>query len=171
MDKARGVMSQAEYARHRGTSRQYIGKLGKEGVLVMRNGKVDVAATDAVLDDRPVSVEPGNTVHDAPSRGVLDHSGQQPTSLAQARVAEMIYRAKLRRLDFEERSGRLLKRDEVEVAHFNEARIIRDGVLNIADRVSAQLAAETDEKKVHEILTTEIRNALNGIADSLTNGN
>ena len=51
MDKARGVMSQAEYARHRGTSRQYIGKLGKGGVLVMRNGKVDVAATDAVLDD------------------------------------------------------------------------------------------------------------------------
>jgi hypothetical protein len=47
MDNARGVMSQAEYARHRGTSRQYIGKLGKEGVLVMRNGKVDVAATDA----------------------------------------------------------------------------------------------------------------------------
>ena len=35
----------------------------------------------------------------------------------------------------------------------------------------AKLAAETDEKKFHEILTTEIRNALNGIADSLTNGN
>src|SRR5450759_2255502 len=88
MDKAQGIMSQAEYARHRGTSRQYIGKLGKEGVLLMRNGKVDVAATDAVLDDHPVSVEPGHTVHDAPSRGVLDHSGPQPTSLAQARVRD-----------------------------------------------------------------------------------
>ena len=36
---------------------------------------------------------------------------------------------------------------------------------------SAAVGGLDDAKKVHEILTTEIRNALNGIADSLTNGN
>jgi hypothetical protein len=32
-----------------------IAKLAQNGVLVMRNGKIDVAATDTVLDDRPVN--------------------------------------------------------------------------------------------------------------------
>ena len=79
--------------------------------------------------------------------------------------------ARLAKIQYEEKLGKLINRDEVQVERFNTNRIIRDGVLNIPDRVSAQLAAETNEKKVHEILTTEIRNALNGIADSLTNGN
>ena len=48
------VMTQAEYARHRRKSRQYISQLAKAGVLVMRGGKIDVRATDLVLDDKPV---------------------------------------------------------------------------------------------------------------------
>ena len=49
------LMSQSEYARHRGKSKQYISKLAKAGILVMRGGKVDVRARDTVLDDRPVN--------------------------------------------------------------------------------------------------------------------
>lgn len=46
-------MTQAEYARHRNKSPRYIGKPYKAGVLVMRSRLVDVAASDAVLDDKP----------------------------------------------------------------------------------------------------------------------
>jgi hypothetical protein len=53
-DSKPAVMTQAEYARHRGKSRQYISQLAKAGVLVMRGGKVDVRASDTVLDDKPV---------------------------------------------------------------------------------------------------------------------
>ena len=74
--------------------------------------------------------------------------------------------ARLAKIQYEEKLGKLINRDEVQVERFNTNRIIQDGVLNIADRVSAQLAAETDEKKVHEI-----RNALTGIADNLTDDN
>ena len=48
------LMTQAEYARHRNKSPQYIGKLYKAGVLVMRGRLVDAVASDAVLDDKPV---------------------------------------------------------------------------------------------------------------------
>lgn len=66
------LMTQAQYARHRNKSPQYIGKLYKAGVLVMRGRLVDVSATDAVLDDKPAE----RTVPD----------GQQPpTSYAQER--------------------------------------------------------------------------------------
>ncbi len=47
------LMTQAQYARHRNKSPQYIGKLAKAGVLVMRGRLVDAAASDAVLDDKP----------------------------------------------------------------------------------------------------------------------
>jgi uncharacterized protein YciI len=44
------LMTQAEYARHRNKSSQYIGKLYKAGILVMRGRLVDATASDAVLD-------------------------------------------------------------------------------------------------------------------------
>ena len=47
------LMTQAQYARHRNRSPQYISKLAKAGILVMRGRMVDAAASDAVLDDKP----------------------------------------------------------------------------------------------------------------------
>jgi hypothetical protein len=74
------LMTQAQYARHRNKSPQYIGKPYRAGVLVMRGRLVDVAATDAVLDDKPAE-------RTAPD-------GQQPpTSYARAKLADMVFRA------------------------------------------------------------------------------
>jgi hypothetical protein len=69
------MMTQAQYARHHGKSPQYVGKLAKAGILVMRGRMVDAAASDAVLDDKP---------DDAPA-------GQQPTTFAQARLAREVF--------------------------------------------------------------------------------
>ena len=52
MSENQVLMTQAQYARHRNKSPQYIGKLAKAGVLVMRGRLVDAAASDAGLDDR-----------------------------------------------------------------------------------------------------------------------
>jgi len=90
------VISQTEYARHRGKSRQYISRLAKAGVLVMRNGKVDVATSDAVLDDRPVAIEPTETVPTAQPRTGPGTPSQQPTSYAQVKLAETVYRANVK---------------------------------------------------------------------------
>jgi hypothetical protein len=79
------LMTQAQYARHRNQSPQYIGELAEAGVLVMGGRLVDVAATDAVLDDKPQE-------RPAPD-------GQQPASYAQAKLADMVFRGKLRRLE------------------------------------------------------------------------
>jgi len=75
------------------------------------------------------------------------------------------YLARLAKIEFEERSGKLVSRDEVQVAAFNKFRTFRDGMLNIPDRVAAVLAAESDPAMVHEILAIEIRKALLEFAD------
>ncbi len=162
------LISQAEYARHRGKSRQYIGRLAKAGVLIMRNGKVDVANSDAVLDDRPVDVELGDAVQATQVRSTpVEPTGQQPTNFAQAKLAEMVYRAKLRRLDYETRSGKLIPADDVKAKWFVIARQIRDRLLAIPSKLSPQLAALTEAREVRELLDTEITAILRALQDDI----
>jgi hypothetical protein len=95
----------------------------------------------------------------------LESPGQANPDYARARAVRETYLAKLAKIEFEERSGNLVSKHEVEVAAFNRFRTFRDGMLNIADRLSAVLAAEVDSASVHEILTTEIRKALEECTD------
>jgi len=82
-----------------------------------------------------------------------------------ARAVREHYQARLAKIDYEERTGSLVSRDEVQVAAFNRFRQFRDHMLNIPDRVAAMVASESDPTKVHQILTAEIRKALNDFAD------
>ena len=44
--------------------------------------------------------------------------------------------------------------------------MFRDGMLNIPDRLAAVLAAETEPARVHQLLTDEIRHALQEFANA-----
>jgi hypothetical protein len=55
------------------------------------------------------------------------------------------------------------------VAAFTKARTVRDNLLNIPDRLAATLAAEADVDKVHQMLTGEIRKALDELAGANSN--
>ena len=86
-----------------------------------------------------------------------------------ARAAREYYQARLAKLEYKERKGMLLRKDEVEMGTFNVGRMFRDRMLNIPDRISAMLAAETDAARCYEILDGEIREALTGVSDSISN--
>ena len=53
-----------------------------------------------------------------------------------------------------------IRADEYEEAAFEKGRQVRDAILNIPDRISAIIAAESDAKKTYEILRTELETAL-----------
>ena len=160
MAEARQLMSQAEYARHRRVSRQYVSRLAKAGVLVMRAGKVDVAASDAVLDDRPEKVSEAAT-------SATVEAGLQTTSYAQAKLADMVFRARLRKLEYETRSGKLIPADEVKVQWFRLARQIRDKLLGLPAKLAPQLAALAEVRQVRELLAVEIEAVLRGLQDDI----
>jgi hypothetical protein len=164
-------MSQAQYARHRGKSRQYISKLVSAGVLVMHGKLVDVAASDAVLDDRPAGGDgdgqdqapaaPAAGSEPAPSaRPTVDGAQQQPASYAQARLVDLTYRARLRRLEFEKAQGKLIDAEAVRKQLADANRALRDGLLAIPGRLAPTCAAETDQKKVHSLMEQEIKREL-----------
>jgi transcriptional regulator with XRE-family HTH domain len=84
-------------------------------------------------------------------------------SFSAARTLKEQYNAEMKKLDFEERSGKLLRDEDVQKGAFEMYRKTRDSLLNIVDRISAQLAAEKKEANVRIILENEIRNALTHI--------
>lgn len=149
-------MSQAEYARHRGKSRQYISRLAKAGVLVQRGGKVDVAASDAVLDDRPEPVS---------ERVVAGPTEVAPSgaTFAQARTADMVFRAKLRKLEHDVRVGKLVEAELVKQRWAAIYVAIKERILAWPNRVAPEITPLTDERQVRDTMMREARTLINDI--------
>ena len=150
------AVSLRAYARHRGVSLAAVQKAIQTGrIRTTAEGKIEVELADRDWERNThygASVATGEPALAGPS-------------YAQSRAVREAYLARLAKIEYEERLGKLISRDEVQVAAFNKFRIFRDGLLNIPDRVAAVLAAESDSHKVHELLTGEIRKALHEFAD------
>ena len=150
------LMTQAEYARHRGKSRQYISRLAKAGVLVLRGGKVDVAASDAVLEDRPEPVS--ERVVAGPTEAT-----PQGTTFAQARTADMVFRAKLRKLEHDVRVGKLVEAELVKQRWAAIYVAIKERILAWPNRVAPEITPLTDERQVRDTMMREARTLINDI--------
>ena len=165
-------LSLRAYSKHRGVSLPAVQKAIRSGRITTRpDGKVDPEQADADWERNttPRTDRSGLRTKTVPRSYWPAVGSQQPqsepllgnlTSFATARSVREQYLARLTKIQFEKETGKLVGRDEVQVAAFNKFRTFRDGMLNIPDRVSAQIASETDAGKVHQILTAEIRKAL-----------
>ena len=184
-------VTRAEFARLRGCSAPYVTKLGHQGRLVLtETGLIDVAKTVALLDatddparggDRtgkatppPAPPAPAARVPAATAAGVVP-VGAQPSlaggsgdspAYRNAATRERIAKARLAELDLAEKAGNLVRRDEVEAAVFGLARQAQEALDAIADRLSTQLAAESDPALVHKMLATELRLVKQQIAEA-----
>ena len=174
-------MSLRAYAKHRGVSLRAVQKAIASGRISKRqDGRLDADAADAnwVRNTAPRPQPPSKSAKPAPHQNVHRHSdagAREPSDsprletgleYSRARAVRESYLARLTKIDFEERSRKLVNRDEVQVAAFNKFRQFRDRMLNIPDRVAAMVAAETDAAKCYEVLAGEVRRALNEFADS-----
>ena len=168
MSQTPGLMTQAEYARHRNVNRSYINRLAKRGILVMRGRLVDVAASDAVLDDKPIDVEPHESAPGPQSRPAQESlGGPAGSSFAQARTAEMVFRARLRKLEFETKSGKFLPSGDVKVKWYTLARQVRDKLLALPAKLAPQLAALSEAREIRDLLDAEIVAILKSLQEEI----
>lgn len=94
-------ITQAEYARRRGVTRQTINEYVSDGrIALLPNGRIDPDAADKALDD----------IH---KQRVTARDEPRTPGLASARAADAIYSARLRQLDYEARVGQLLPTKDV----------------------------------------------------------
>lgn len=89
---------------------------------------------------------------------------------ARSQARKELFRAKMAELDYQERLGKLIDKEKAEEEYYRIGRLVRDALLNIPSRLAGIVAAETDQRKVHDLLEKEIRQALEALVHGNTGG-
>ncbi|RCK32496.1 hypothetical protein TH9_12250 [Thalassospira xiamenensis] len=180
------VGTQADYAKHRGVSRQAISKLVKQGKIPLESDKkINFAKADHALGkvmdpSRKLAAESaqqnsgadqiGDDLFDGAVRNVpVNKPDDQGADYQEHRALRESYNAELARLELEERQGKLINRREVEDAMVTAGRRIRqglDGVASWADELDAA-ARNGGANAVRSVLKDKMRGLQDLIADSL----
>lgn len=179
-------MTQAEYARHRGVSRQAISKLISSGKIpasafvpgeggarlinaaaadhALGEGRERVLLDHAEPDDLLAEVESPDVAPRAasPAPTVRPEQHENIAALTKARTETEIYRAERARIELEEKRGKLLKVEDV-VASMEKcaAVIVREleGLPNFADELVAAIAKDGNggARSILKRISREIR--------------
>ncbi|TSE28135.1 hypothetical protein Tther_02335 [Tepidimonas thermarum] len=158
------------YAQHRGVSHEAVRKAIAAGRITLEpGGTIDPAKADAQWNQRTRVAQP--PVSQATTKATTANAAAQAAgedalsaNYHKARTVREAYAARLAKLEYEERQGKLINADEVKVTVFNLARRLRDRMQQIPRQVSAQIvaavAAKPDPREVEDILDQAIREAL-----------
>ena len=153
-----------EYARMRGISHTAVVKAVSSGrISTEPDGSIDPDKASALWEQnsRP-RVDSGGDAEIGPAKsGAPDYKV--------SRAIREAYAARLAKLEFEEKSGKLVNLDEVKIATFNMARQARDRLLQIPRKVVpaviAEWTANADPRGVEEIIEAAVRDALEGLPE------
>ena len=74
-----------------------------------------------------------------------------------------MFKANLTELEYLQQIGTLIPAADIDEEWFTLSRLVRDAMLNIPARIADQLAHETDQRKVHDLLEAEIYKALESL--------
>jgi hypothetical protein len=160
-------LSARAYAKRIGVSGSYVSRLVREGKLPADGkGRIDPHEADRALNARRELARPVR--HKLPITAQASSAvggGDLPTLLLKARTKTEVEKGRLLEHKAKVEAGKFVDADEVRVAAFNKARIVRDALLNIAARLSPLLAAESNERTCFELIDHEIRQALEELAN------
>ena len=177
-------MSLRAYARHRGVALSAVQKAIATGRIHPEpDGSIDPAKADAQWDRHTRTAQPTTPrVTTARPPPVAQHASQPaaPPPMPQAsddargvdyhkaRAVRETYSARLAKLEFEERTGKLISKDEVDIKYFQLARQLRDRMQQIPRKVAPEIVAlvvaDPDVRGVTDILDVAIREALEDLA-------
>jgi hypothetical protein len=152
----REKITQTEWAKEQGFSKQYVCYLVKKGIVELKDGMIDREQANEAIE---VIRDPSQ-----PQRRKNGEANELSTMLLKTRIKNEIERGKLLEAKAKAEIGELVPIEEVKTEAFNAARVVRNNLLNIPDRVSALLASMSDAEKIHELLSQEITTALEELA-------
>lgn len=163
------LMTQADYARRRGVSPVAVHKAIKAGRITLIDGKIDPMVADVqwkantraristlrndggAANDTPAAL-PGDTLPPGIDIERISYDeARRRREAAEAQIAER----KLAELD-----GDLVRKSAVTAVWQRRASTFREAILQLPDRLAAQLAAIGDQAKIHALLDAELRQAL-----------
>jgi hypothetical protein len=168
------LMTQAEYAKHRGVSGVAVHKAVKAGRISTIDGKIDPAVADIQWEKNtrarvmPRKPESGQSDAGAPV-AAASPSEPPPEGKADdywdARSRRETAEAAIAEMKEAEMRGLLIRADAVRSALATRISGTRDALLQIPSRLAPVLAAESDMERVIEILEAELRQALSQLSE------
>ena len=131
----KNLMTQSQYARHRGLSRQYINNLIRQNILDLTDGKIDQVAADEALLARH---QPLKQITSRMNTGAFafepdSEEAQLTETLLKIRLKKEMLQAKLLETQRHVETGRYILAEEYEKYIFNFFRPIRDMILSVPD--------------------------------------
>ena len=162
------TMKISEYARHRGVSHVAVIKALNDGRIEREaDGSIDPVKADEAWSRNTNQAHGRKRTANTEAPASSPSMGSAGPNFAQSRAIKEAYNARLAKLAYEEKSGQLVSIDSVKISWFSILRVLRDRSLNLADRLAPLLAAETDPRKVAELLDTEVRQILTDAANDI----
>lgn len=160
------LITQTEFAREIGVSKQYVCYLVKQGIVELKDGLVDREQANEALEvtrdpSQPLRRKGAENYENGKNR---KNTNELATMLLKTRIKNEVERGKLLEAKAKAEIGELVSVEEVKREAFNTARVVRNNLLNIPDRVSELFGPITDAKKIHELLTKEIKTALESLS-------
>lgn len=157
------TVNQAEFAKILGFSKAAVTKLKNAGRLVFTDdGLVDVEASKERIKETADPNREDVVLRHAEKRGgkVETDKLSSGNSFQASRALKEQYHALQAKIDYQTRIGELVERSVVERDWMDVATILRTSLERIPDSMSAVLAAENDQVRVHAMLTEQIEQAL-----------
>lgn len=156
------LLSQKDFAALLGISAPMVSKHKKAGRLVMTGGLVLVEASMARIaaakdpargGDRRREDAQGNT----PTAATALAGDDQRLNYTVQAAREKLAAAQLRELELAREAGQLVLKQARDDAEFGRARMAREAIMALPDRLSIVLAAEAAPERVHALLTAACR--------------
>lgn len=94
---------------------------------------------------------------------IIDGVPVPKSSVSNARMA--FFKSQKAKIELDLLKGKSINRAKAEAEGFKIMRIVRDKVLNVAEHISAQLAAMSDPEEVYAKLQLDLRTALEELTD------
>ena len=172
------LITQSELARRTGKSQPYIAKLIKQGKLKINKDKLlDYEACAKVLGATDPAREESIRVTAEYQKGVPRDQRSKPKDddivpddqykmtmmYNKAKTAEKMYTAKLRELEAKEKSGELIRRDEVQRQAAEIGNLITSKLYNMVHKVSPLLVGVESQTEARSVLEDEIEALLENL--------
>jgi phage terminase Nu1 subunit (DNA packaging protein) len=175
MNAVNSLMSQSEFAAHRGVGKSAVSNWKKAGLVVFAEGEgglllVDVQRTNAKLNakldptrGRPAlgAKQPGLEFDARPDRG--DQLGDVRLELIKAQTTS-------KQLDNARRAGDLVPLAEAERKMAEMGRLARERMHSVARSLAERLAAVSEPRVIASLLGAEIDQAFGELADQVDGG-
>jgi hypothetical protein len=151
-------LSVAEYAKHRGVTRQAV-------ELAIRKKRIAAKKIAGHWRIDPVVADPEWEANTHPAQAAKQDVPALPT-YAESKAARAIYEARLAQLEYEQRAGELISARKVAEDWALVATKIRAAVTGLPSRVVNRLPGD-QRRELYRLLTEEVRLLLNRLRDDL----